>query len=118
MGRVNSAVFNPTIVDDQTEANAVSTVEGHDFVGDSYNAGNFRERARVGGQELSHVYGEENHRQHCKASSKCNIMSDDQATWDMAEYWIDESRCEVYRYYFHLGDEYEAGEPCPNWYQP
>lgn len=33
-------------------------------------------------------------------------------------YWIDWSRCEVYRRYFHA-DEYDgAPEPCPNWYQP
>lgn len=116
--RSNSAVRFPAATDNFAQSRAANVVEGHDFSGDNYNANRFEDRARVAGEESSHNYGEETHRSHCKSSGVCTLMGN-YPTWDESEYWIDASRCEVYRYYFHAGDEYDGSpEPCPNWYQP
>lgn len=122
------AVFAPGAANRFQQGGAVSIMEGVDIrTGDTYNGNDNWDRARVGGHELTHTYGEGanpsvgdgfGHHDHCKNSNNCNIMrpgfSDAVQT-----YWIDWSRCEVYRWYFHGDDQYGgAPEPCPNWYQP
>lgn len=55
-------------------ASASSVVEGTNYLGDLYDANSAYERGIISGHELTHIYGQENHRSHCKSSSECNMM--------------------------------------------
>lgn len=104
-----------------TRADSTSVAEGVDHNYDYYDATSTWQRGIVGGHELSHTYGEGNERDSCRDSSHCNIMQMWTRRANVDTYWIDKSRCEVYRWYRHYDTVYNklpdgAWEPCPNWY--
>jgi hypothetical protein len=114
----NRADAAPTTADKATQAGAVSIIEGK-FYRCCYDPNKDWDMARVDGHELTHTYGEEDHHPDCKDSSHCNIMMPIFDEDSEQTYWIDWSRCEVFRYYFFAQDEYNGPrEPCTDWYQP
>lgn len=121
IARTDTAVLTPTTTNKLEQSIAVSVLEGLDIRdGDGYNADNDWDLARLSGHELSHTYGEQHHRSNCRDfGAECNIMLSPLDFDTMGTYWINESRCEVYRWFFFQDNNYDGStEACVNWYEP